>query len=111
MSESSVPLTVEDLTSPPIDWSAGMGYRRLKAAIVLGCLWLSIAGLHLISWGYLVAWVVTGILCLRALKLVTTKVAAPPVLMPPQTYPFISLAIAAKNEAAVITNLDRKSVV
>lgn len=105
MSESSLPLTVEEVTLPPIDWSAGMGYRRLKAGTVLGCLWLGIAALHLISWGYLVAWAVTGIFCLRALKLVTTKVAAPPVLIPPQVYPFISLAIAAKNEAAVITNL------
>lgn len=105
MSQSSSPLTVEHSTLPTIDWAAGMGYRRLKAAIVLGCLWLGIVGLHLISWGYLVAWVITGIFCLRALKLVTTKLAAPPVLIPPDTYPFISLAIAAKNEAAVITNL------
>ncbi len=82
-----------------------MGYRRLKAAIVVGFLWLGIVGLHLISWGYIVAWVITGIFCLRALKLVTTKIAAPPVLIPLQSYPFISLAIAAKNEAAVITNL------
>ncbi len=105
MSESSLPLTVEDPTVASIDWSVGMGYRRLKAAIVLGCLWLAIVALHLISWGYLVVWAVTGIFCLRALKLVTTKIAASPVLTPPQTYPFISLAIAAKNEAAVITNL------
>jgi 1,2-diacylglycerol 3-beta-glucosyltransferase len=105
MTERSLPLTVEDHTIPEIDWSAGMGYRRLKAAAILGCLWLGVAALHLISWGYIVAWVITGIFCWRALKLVTTKVAAPPVFVPDQTYPFISLAIAAKNEAAVITSL------
>ena len=105
MSQTSLPLTVEDSTLPTIDWTAEMGYRRLKAATILGCLWGGVAILHLISWGYLVAWGLTGIFCLRALKLVTTKVAAPPVMIQPQIYPFVSLAIAAKNEAAVITNL------
>jgi 1,2-diacylglycerol 3-beta-glucosyltransferase len=105
MTERSLPLTVENPTLKTIDWSAGMGYRRLKAATILGSLCLGVVSLHLISWGYLVAWAITSIFCLRALRLVTTKVAPPPVFIPPQTYPFISLAIAAKNEAAVITNL------
>jgi 1,2-diacylglycerol 3-beta-glucosyltransferase len=105
MTERSLPLTVEDPNLPSIDWSLGMGYRRLKAATIMGILWVGVAALHLISWGYIVAWVVTSIFCLQALKLVATKVATPPVLVPPQIYPFISLAIAAKNEAAVITNL------
>jgi 1,2-diacylglycerol 3-beta-glucosyltransferase len=68
-------------------------------------LWMGIAALHLISWGYLVAWGVTSLFCLQALRLVTTKVVSPPVFVPPQIYPFISVAIAAKNEAAVITTL------
>jgi 1,2-diacylglycerol 3-beta-glucosyltransferase len=105
MTDRSLPLTVENPPVPTIDWSAGMGYRRLKAATILGSLWLGVAALHLISWGYLIAWAITSVFCVRALKLVATKVAAPPVLIPPQTYPFISLAIAAKNEAAVITTL------
>jgi 1,2-diacylglycerol 3-beta-glucosyltransferase len=105
MTERSLPLTVEDQHLPPIDWSLGMGYRRLKAATIMGSLWMGVAALHLISWGYLVAWGVTSIFCLQALRLVTTKVVSPPVFLPPLTYPFISLAIAAKNEAAVITNL------
>ena len=105
MTERSLPLTVEHPTAPKIDWAVGMGYRQLKSATILGSLWLGVAALHLISWGYLVAWAIASIFCLRALKLVTTTVAPVPVFIPPQTYPFISLAIAAKNEAAVITNL------
>ena len=105
MTDRSLPLTVEDPLIPTIDWSVGMGYRRLKAATILGGLWLGVAALHLISWGYLVAWAISSVFCLGALRLVATKIASPPVLIPPQTYPFISLAIAAKNEAAVITNL------
>jgi 1,2-diacylglycerol 3-beta-glucosyltransferase len=105
MPDRSLQLPVENPLVPTIDWSVGMGYRRLKAATILGGLWLGVAALHLISWGYLVAWAIASIFCLQALRLVTTKVAPPPVFIPPQTYPFISLAIAAKNEAAVITNL------
>ena len=105
MTDRSLQLPVEDTIIPTIDWSVGMGARRLKAATILGTLWVGVAVLHLISWGYLLAWAIASIFCLRALKLVTTKVAPPPSFIPPQTYPFVSLAIAAKNEAAVITNL------
>jgi len=105
MPDRSLPLTIENPTEPTIDWAVGMGYRRLKAATILGSLWVGVAALHLISWGYIVAWAIASIFCLRALKLVATKVAPPPLFIPPQTYPFISLAIAAKNEAAVITSL------
>jgi 1,2-diacylglycerol 3-beta-glucosyltransferase len=105
MSDRSLQLPVEEDTLPTIDWSVGMGYRRLKAASILGSLWLGVGALHLISWGYIIAWAIASIFCLRALRLVATRVAPPPLFSPPQTYPFISLAIAAKNEAAVITNL------
>jgi 1,2-diacylglycerol 3-beta-glucosyltransferase len=102
---SSLELTTEDSPLAPIDWATGMGYRRLKAAIVLGGLWLGVVGLHLITWGYLVAWAMTGVFCLQALRLVSAKVTPPPAFVPPQTYPFISVAVAAKNEAVVIANL------
>jgi 1,2-diacylglycerol 3-beta-glucosyltransferase len=105
MSERSLQLTVEDPTLPTIDWSAGMRYRQLKAAIVLISLGLGVISLHLLTWGYFVAWGLTGVFCLRALKLITTDIAPAPVFVPPQTYPFISLAIAAKNEAAVVADL------
>lgn len=105
MTDRSLQLTIENLTEPTIDWSVGMGYRRLKAATILGSVWVGVVALHLISWGYILAWAIASIFCLRALKLVATKVAPPPLFIPPQTYPFISLAIAAKNEAAVITSL------
>ncbi|WP_310425537.1 glycosyltransferase family 2 protein [Chamaesiphon sp. VAR_48_metabat_135_sub] len=105
MTEHSLPLTVENAPEPTIDWSVGMGYRQLKAATILVSLCLSVVSLHLISWGYIIVWGITSIFCLRALKLVMAKVAQPPLLIPPQTYPFISMAIAAKNEAAVIADL------
>ncbi|PSB59320.1 glycosyltransferase [Chamaesiphon polymorphus] len=105
MADRSLPLTIENPIEPTIEWSVGMGYRRLKAATILGGLWLGVAALHLISWGYLIAWGISSVFCWRALRLVATKVAPPPVLTPPQTYPFISMAIAAKNEAAVIANV------
>lgn len=66
---------------------------------------LGVISLHLLTWGYIVAWGLIGIFCVRALKLVTTKVVPVPVFVPPQTYPLISLAIAAKNEAAVVADL------
>ncbi len=105
MSDRSYQLNIEDSTIPTIDWSAGMGYRQLKAAAIVAGLWVGVILLHLLTWGYLLAWGMTGIFCLRALRLVTTKVAPPPVFVSPQTYPFISIAIAAKNEAAVIADL------
>lgn len=105
MTDRSLQLPIEEANAPTIDWSVGMGYRQLKAATILGGLWLGVAALHLISWGYLIAWAISSVFCLRALTLVTTKVVPPPLLVPPQTYPFISLAIAAKNEAAVIADV------
>jgi 1,2-diacylglycerol 3-beta-glucosyltransferase len=105
MIDRSVPLTIENPPAPAIDWSVGMGYRRLKTATILGSLWLGVAALHLISWGYLIAWGISGVFCLGALRLVIRKVDPQPLFIPPQTYPFISLAIAAKNEAAVVASL------
>jgi 1,2-diacylglycerol 3-beta-glucosyltransferase len=105
MIDRSLPLTIENPPTPAIDWSVGMGYRRLKTATILGSLWLGVAALHLISWGYLIAWAISGIFCLGALRLVTRTIDPSPIFIPPQTYPFISLAIAAKNEAAVVANL------
>jgi 1,2-diacylglycerol 3-beta-glucosyltransferase len=105
MIDRSLELSTEDSALAPIEWAAGMGYRRLKAAIVLGGLWLGVIGLHLIAWGYMVAWAITGVFCIQAVRLVNAKVAPPPVFVPPQIYPFVSVAVAAKNEAVVIANL------
>ena len=101
MTDISHQSTVED-SSPSIDWSVGMGYRRAKVAAVMGGLYLGVIGLHLVSWGYLVVWGMTGIFGWRALLLVCADVTSPPVFTPPEIYPFISLAVSAKNEAAVI---------
>ena len=69
MTDISHQPTVED-SSPSIDWAAGMGYRRAKVAAVMGGLYLGVIGLHLVSWGYLVVWGMTGIFGWRALLLV-----------------------------------------
>lgn len=105
MPDRSVPLIVEELDIPVTDWSVGMSHRRLKSATILGGLWVGVAALHLLSWGYLVIWAISSVFCLRALRLVTMKVAPPLPAVIPASYPFISLAIAAKNEAAVITEI------
>ena len=49
MTDRSLPLTIENPTEPKIDWAVGMGYRRLKAATILGSLWVGVVALHLIS--------------------------------------------------------------
>jgi 1,2-diacylglycerol 3-beta-glucosyltransferase len=109
MIDRSLELPPEELTEDkiqsPIDWSVGVGYRRVKSALVLGGLWSSILGLHLVSWGASFVWGFTAILCLRAIKLVTVKPRSIPPLITPKTYPLISLAVAGKNEEAVIANL------
>jgi 1,2-diacylglycerol 3-beta-glucosyltransferase len=112
MIDRTIPLPTDDFPEhdpqSPIDWSAGMGHRRVKAAIIMVALWAIVWGLHLASWGANFVWLVTAILCLRAIKLVTVAPPSPPPAIAPRVYPFISLAIAAKNEEAVIANCVEK---
>jgi 1,2-diacylglycerol 3-beta-glucosyltransferase len=86
----------------PIDWTVTGQNRRIKAAVIIFSLYLAIVLLHLVSWGYLVVWIVTGILCGRALQLVLAKPIAPPPLTELTTYPFVSIAVAGKNEQVTI---------
>jgi 1,2-diacylglycerol 3-beta-glucosyltransferase len=93
-------------TKPTIDWSLTGQNRRLKAAAIVLFMYLTIVWLHLVSWGYLFIWVMTGVLCARALQIVLVEPIAPP--EPPELvgeldeYPYISIAVAGKNEEATI---------
>jgi 1,2-diacylglycerol 3-beta-glucosyltransferase len=86
----------------------GQGRRR-KAALLLVLVWSCVIVLHLSSIG---VWVVAGIATLMGAHLVklfgTSPTSAPIPLAPdlaPETYPFVSLLVAAKDEEAVIQSL------
>jgi 1,2-diacylglycerol 3-beta-glucosyltransferase len=83
--------------------------RRRKAALLLILVWSSVAALHVSIIG---TWIVVGITLLmgvRSLQLLGTcpsDVPEPIALdMPAESYPFVSLAVAAKDEEAVIVSL------
>ncbi|MBW4520734.1 MAG: glycosyltransferase family 2 protein [Scytolyngbya sp. HA4215-MV1] len=88
----------------------GMEGRRRKAAMVLAMIWSGTIVLHLLSWGY---WLVLGLTTLMGIHAVRILLARPlPLPEPldtcnsdPETLPFVSLLVAAKNEEAVIGRL------
>ncbi|MBU6229054.1 MAG: glycosyltransferase family 2 protein [Cyanobacteria bacterium REEB459] len=99
----------------------GYSGRRRKAALTLTFLWGSTIALHLLSWG---SWMVMGlmvVLTTHALRLLLARPLSPPAPLPsradrdssretaaPQdseTWPYVSLLVAAKNEQAVIHRL------
>jgi len=90
------------------DFFQGLAGRRPKAAFLLMIIWTVTISLHLVSWG---KWFVLGITALAGIQisryLLTKAEAAPPALTANDLAftPTVSLLIAAKNEAAVITNL------
>ena len=90
------------------DFFQGLSGRRRKAALVLMSIWLFTIALHLVSWGY---WIVIILTVLVGIKALTFLVAKPEISPQPlaesslRDAPFVSLAVAAKNEEAVIANL------
>lgn len=88
----------------------GSGGRRRKAAVVLVMIWSSTIALHLVTWGY---WLVFGLTTLMGVHAVRLLFARPSDLPEPlldeqrDCYPYVSLMVAAKNEAAVISKLVR----
>jgi 1,2-diacylglycerol 3-beta-glucosyltransferase len=90
------------------DFFQGLAGRRSKAAFLLMIIWTVTISLHLFSWG---KWLVLGVTALAGIQisryLLTKPEAAPPALTVNElTFaPKVSLLIAAKNEAAVISNL------
>jgi 1,2-diacylglycerol 3-beta-glucosyltransferase len=84
------------------------GGRRHKAAFVLTVVWSGTIALHLVSWG---TWFVLGLTTLMGFQAVRLLRARPRDVPEPLSLddfdaaPFVSLVVAAKNEAAVIGNL------
>jgi 1,2-diacylglycerol 3-beta-glucosyltransferase len=102
-----------------IDEFPGYAGRRRKAALTLTMLWGSTVALHLLSWG---SWLVMGltmILATHALRVLFARPGVSPTPLPTtqgvnpednqtqiwESWPFVSLLVAAKNEEAVIARL------
>jgi len=87
------------------------GNRRRRAAVALVVIWTGTFALHWFAWGY---WFVLGLTTLIGIH-AARAVLARPLPMPeplnadvlPQTLPFVSVMVAAKNEEAVIGRLVR----
>jgi 1,2-diacylglycerol 3-beta-glucosyltransferase len=86
--------------------------RRRKAALLLVAVWVSVFALHLSSRGVWVPMgltIMTGIHLLRLLGTRPDSIPDPISLdSSPESHPFISLVVAAKDEEAVITSLVEK---
>jgi 1,2-diacylglycerol 3-beta-glucosyltransferase len=86
--------------------------RRRKAALVLVSVWASVLALHLSSRGVWVPVGITLMIGVHLLKLLGTRPALIPdpvsLDSPPESHPFISLVVSAKDEEAVITSLVEK---
>lgn len=112
---SSVGLNLESVQSLVGDFSN----RRIKAAIVLVIIWSSTVAIHLLTWGTWVIWAVLAVMLVHALRILSaqprwTETSIAPNLdtasstspsMESGELPFISLLVAAKNEAVVIHRL------
>jgi 1,2-diacylglycerol 3-beta-glucosyltransferase len=86
--------------------------RRRKAALLLVAVWASVFALHQSSRGFWVPIGLTMMMGIHLLRLLGTRPASIPDPIsrdsPPESYPFISLVVAAKDEEAVITSLVEK---
>ncbi|XWK86556.1 MAG: glycosyltransferase family 2 protein [Phormidium sp.] len=84
------------------------GGRRRKAAIVLTIVWSGTIALHLLSWG---SWLILGLTTLMGIHAIRVLRARPHTLpeslstQNQDSWPFVSLLVAAKNEEAVIESL------
>jgi 1,2-diacylglycerol 3-beta-glucosyltransferase len=97
----------------------GQSGRRQKAALTLALVWGGTFALHWFWFGLWIVWGVTLLIGVQALRLLLAK-SPTPLPIPPKTaaqladqcsipdqaeYPFLSLLVAAKNEAAVVNRL------
>ena len=93
----------------------GFAGRRSKAALTLTALWGITLILHLVSWGTWFVLGLTALLTTHALRILMTRplasvaplpaIATPATAPSAETWPYVSLLVAAKNEAAVIEPL------
>ncbi len=90
------------------DFFQGLSGRRRKAALVLMSVWIFTIALHLVSWGYWIVIILTGVIGIKALTLLIAKPELSPQPLADSNLadaPQVSLVVAAKNEEAVIANL------
>ena len=92
----------------------GYDGRRVKAAIALSSLWLLTACLHYIKWGHAFVVFVAGLMGIHALRVMLSSPQISPGQLPStqnrhegdyESWPYISLLVAAKNEESVIGDL------
>ena len=97
----------------------GYDGRRLKAAIALSSLWFLTVFLHTVSWGHEFIIAVAGLMGIHALRVMLSKPKGSPAQLPSvwqpkgsnatqpnyDSWPYISLLVAAKNEESVIGDL------
>lgn len=101
-----------DLPDPESDSDSAFystGDRRRRAAIVLAIIWSGTFILHWFAWGY---WLVCGLATLMGIHAARALLTSPlPMPKPlnadvlPETLPFVSVMVAAKNEETVIKRL------
>jgi len=99
---------LEDAGITDTRFQRGMAGRRQKAAMALTTIWAGTIALHLVSWGMWVVLALTFVAAIHALRLLSApspQPAEPLTLDDPESLPFVSLMVAAKNEEAVIVPL------
>jgi 1,2-diacylglycerol 3-beta-glucosyltransferase len=91
-----------------LDYPEGEGRRR-KAALMLVLVWSTTVALHIFSVGFWVVCCLTTIISVHWLRMIRASVLpiAEPLDsgLPEEEYPFVSLLVSAKNEAAVLDSL------
>ncbi|MBE9139647.1 glycosyltransferase family 2 protein [Nodosilinea sp. LEGE 07088] len=100
-----------------IDDFPGYAGRRSKAALTLSMLWGTTIALHLLSWGSWLVFGLTVILATHALRILLARPLPALKMLPAttsdggaaakgwETWPYVSLLVAAKNEETVIDPL------
>jgi 1,2-diacylglycerol 3-beta-glucosyltransferase len=87
------------------DFFQGTAGRRKKAAFVLTIIWLTVVGLHYVSWGYGIVAIVAMLVAIQVITVLTAQADATPIPLADtdlNTAPTVSLLVAAKNEETVI---------
>lgn len=99
---------ISDLSELALDYPEGEGRRR-KAALMLALIWSTTIALHVFSVGFWAVCCLTTLMSMHWLRMIRASalpIAAPLGLgLAEEEYPFVSLLVSAKNEAAVLGSL------
>ncbi len=90
------------------DFFQGLSGRRKKSALILTVIWSAVILLHLLSWGYWLVMILTGLVSIHLLRIITTTPEKSPQPLTDKelnSASTVSLLVSAKNEEAVIGNL------